>query len=184
MAPKPCIPDHDRQPLARAKRRPITGPVEFTPRGVLIGVLAMVALGLILHYALRVHEPTPVVTHGEPVAPADGEGPQSELEFSDVQMEALGDGPLDIFGNVQNRGNRHITGVVVQLTFKDAKGQKLATIEQPIHGKTEGAPSTLSDEFPIEPDRSRFFHVVINQIPPKWNREPPDLKIVTVSASE
>jgi hypothetical protein len=184
MAPKPRISDRNTLRLALAKRRAITGPVEFTPCGVLVGVLAMVALSVAFYYASRPHELTPVETHGQAVAPAGDEGPQSELEFSDVQMEAPGNGPLDIFGNVQNRGNHHITGVVVQLTFKDAKGKKLASVEQPIHGKTEGASSTLADDFPIEPEQSRFFHVVINQIPPKWNRELPDLKIVTVSASE
>jgi hypothetical protein len=152
---------------------------------VLAGLLGVAALAALFYYASRVaHEHTAVLSHGEPVAPADGEGPQSELEFSEIQMEAPGNGRLDIFGSVQNRGNHHITGVVVQFTFKNAKGKNLATIEQPIHGKAEGASPTLADEFPIEPEQSRFFQVIINQVPPKWNRELPDLKVVTISASE
>lgn len=185
MASNPRIPDQGRLPLAPARRRAIIGPIEFTACGVLVGVLAMVALSVAFYYyASHLHEPTTVETHDEAVTPAGGEGPQSEVEFSDVQMETSGDGRLDIFGNVQNRGNHHITGVVVQLTFKNAKGGKLATIEQPIHGKAEGASPTLADEFPIEPEQSRFFQVVIKQVPPKWNHELPDLKVVTVSASE
>jgi len=184
VATNPRIPDRETHPVP-VQRPPSTTAVEISTRGMLTAILGVVALGLIFYFASRIHEhATAVESPDQAVAPAGSEGPQSELEFSDVQMEVTGDGRLDIFGRVRNTGNHHITGALVQLTFRDAKGKKVASIQQPIHGKKEAPSSALADEFPIEPDQSRFFQVVINQVPPKWNHELPELKVVTVSASE
>lgn len=95
--------------------------------------------------------------------------------------QAPGNGRLDIYGRAVNQGNHHITRAVVQLTFKDAKGRTVATIQKPIQGRFKEQYRTFADDFPIEPGESRFFQIVVNQPPPKWDHNMPELKMITIS---
>ena len=73
---------------------------------------------------------------------------------------------------------------VVQLTFKDAKGRTVTTIQKPIQGRFKEEYRTLADESPIEPDESRFFQIVVDQVPSKWDHHMTDIKVITVGFTD
>jgi hypothetical protein len=182
MATNPQIPlTQPRKPVlvpGRAPAPPARG------HRILAGLIGLTLVLALLVYAWRVREArmqSPVSV----TAPADDGNVQSELEFSDLQMtQTPGNGRLDIYGSVVNQGNHHITRAVVQLTFKDAQGRTVATLQKPIQGRFNEQYRTLADDFPIEPGESRFFQIVLNQIPPKWDHNMPDIKVITVGFPE
>jgi len=169
--------------------KPVLVPPEAGPPArshrILAGLIGLAIVFAMLVYVWRVRDPIRTQSQTPITVPADGEGVQSELEFSDLQMtQAPGSGRLDIYGRAVNQGNHHITRAVVQLTFKDAKGRTVATVQKAIHGKFNEQYRTLADDFPIEPGQSRFFQIVVNQLPPKWDHTMPELKVITVGFPE
>ncbi|HUI83316.1 MAG TPA: hypothetical protein VL240_03785 [Candidatus Binatia bacterium] len=192
MAANPRIPplEEGRLRSTGEERRPrlvAAGPqaTRVDTFAVVSAICAVVVLVALFYYGLRAREHIRAEGHGEWAVPADGEGLQSELQFSEVQItQAPGNGRLDVFGSVRNAGNHRITGAEVQLTFRDSKGRTLASIQEPIHGTTKEADRTLADDFPIDPGESRFFQIVVNQAPAKWDHALPELKVITVSVPE
>jgi hypothetical protein len=49
------------------------------------------------------------------------------------------------------------------------------------HGGTDLVRNEFSRN-PIQPNEMRFFRVAVEQVPPTWNHEVPELKIVEVKA--
>jgi hypothetical protein len=190
MATDPQIPRPQKRTLllVRAKLPEGFRPSEISGGALLAGIVVVIVLAAIFYYATRSldHMKTQDQVASQVDPGAQGLGLlESELELSDLQMaQAPGDGRLDIYGRVLNTGNHHIARAVIQVTFKDAKGRKLPSIQKPIQGRLKETYRTLADDFPIEPDQSRFFQVVVNQVPPNWDHNMPELKVITVSVSE
>lgn len=187
MQANPRIPlDEDAETPLRpiAPRPPAAKRRGFAARIALVGVVMLAIVGGMFFYAWRVRQNLKTQTLGPGQFQLDEEGPESALQISDPQMVQEPAGPLDIYGRVLNAGTQRITRAVVQLTFKDAKGRTVATIQKPIHGKMKEQFRTLADDFPLEPGQSRFFQVSVNQLPAKWNHEMPELKVITVSVTE
>ncbi len=160
-------------------------PPEITGRRLIAGVLGLLIVTGLFYYVSRVSQRMRMQTQVEGVDPADGEGEQSEVQFSDLQMsQTTANDPLELRGRVLNAGNHLITGAIVQLTFKDSAGRNLFTIQKPIRGMTEQPDQGVSNDFsgdPIEPEESRPFRVVVRKTPDRWNRNLPEVKVITVS---
>jgi hypothetical protein len=190
MATDPQIPQPQKRMLhlVRAKLPARFRPPEMSGRALLGGIVVVLILAAIFYYATRSldHMKTQDQVESQVDPGAQGLGLlESELELSDVQMaQAPGDGRLDIYGRVLNTGNHLITRAVIQVTFKDSKGRRLPSIQKPIQGRFKEANRTLADDFPIEPDQSRFFQVTVDQVPTTWDHKIPELKVITVSVKE
>jgi len=183
MATNPRIPFLQHGPVLVPRRAPATKRPPSRGHRILAGVIGLAIVVTMWIYVSRLRNSN--LESQVAVAPADGEGMQVELEFSDVQMtQAPANGRLDVYGRAVNMGNHQITRAVVQLIFKDAKGRTVATVEKPIQGKFKEEYRTLADDFPIGPDESRFFQIVLNQVPAKWNHNLPEIKVITVGISE
>ncbi len=182
-ATKPrSAPDGRKLRLLPRRRGATSEPMAISGRSVFAGLLGVAIVAAMFYYASRVPERARIKDQVTGAAAADSEGPESELELSDLQMtQASANGRLDIYGQAKNSGNHRIRRAVVQLTFKDAKGKTIETVQKPIQGRMKEEYRTLADESPIEPDQSRFFQVSVNQVPAKWDHNMPELKVITVS---
>jgi len=177
------FPPLSHRPALVPKRAPATAKPPSRGHRVLAGLVGLAIVVTMWLYVSRLRNAS--MESQVAVAPADGEGMQSELEFSNVQMtQAPGNGRLDVYGRVLNQGNHQITRAVVQVTFKDGKGRIIGMIQKPIQGRFKQQYRTLADDFPIGPDESRFFQIVVNQVPPKWDHNLPEIKVITVEVLE
>jgi len=92
---------------------------------------------------------------------------------------------LYLDGIVTNAGAGRIKGAIADVRFRDLHGNLVGTVEKPVAGIAPGGIGAVKGEFmrnPIQPKEMRFFRIAIDQIPPEWNHEVPELKIVSIKA--
>ena len=172
--------------LQEASLRPgaaVLPPPASTSRRVMAGILGLVIVILMFYYVSRVFQRARAQTPAQLVVPADGQGMESEVQLSDLEMsQENADDPLELHGRVLNVGNHRIIGAIVQLTFKDSAGRILSTIQKPILSMTEEQDPGVSNNFsgdPIEPDESRGFRVLVRKTPPRWDHNLPEVAVIT-----
>jgi len=110
----------------------------------------------------------------------------SDLHLSGVQISSAPDGTaLYLDGIVTNAGNGRVTDATAEVGFHDTQGRLVATVQKPLVGMSHGGTDLIRNEFarnPIPPSQMRFFRIAVEDIPPTWNHELPELTIVDVKA--
>ena len=110
----------------------------------------------------------------------------SDLHLSGVQINRAPDGTALYFdGIVTNAGNSRVTGATADVGFRDAQGRLVATLQKPLVGMSHGGTDLVRNEFaknPIMPKEMRFFRIAVEDVPPAWNHELPQLIIVDIKA--
>jgi len=110
----------------------------------------------------------------------------TDLKFSNLQLtRPSGSEVIYVDGVVTNSGRDPIKAATVELDFRDSKGKVVASVQKPVAGIAQGGAGVVRNEFmknPIRPAEMRFFRVAVDQTPPSWNHEVPELKIVEVKA--
>jgi hypothetical protein len=160
---------------ARRKRpRSLTGRVVCT-------VTALLALAAVLRYL----PPTSRNSRAQAANIATGSTPD-ELQLGRPRMTRTPAGEsLYLDGVVTNRGTDDVTAATVEVEFRDSRGQVVSSVQKPIVGVTRGGTDLPRSEFagnPIQPNEMRFFRVAVEEVPPTWNHELPELKVVAVKA--
>ncbi len=85
-------------------RRGVLYSRQISDRASLPLIALLIVTGM-FYYASRTPQRTRMHTQVDGVDPADGEGMQSEVEVSDLQIsQATGNGPLELRGWVRNAG--------------------------------------------------------------------------------
>lgn len=147
--------------------------------------IALVVLALMLRFLptekRNAHASEPATTWQ-----ANPEG----LHLSSVQMsQTVGGEALYLDGRVTNDGSARVTQATAQVTFLDAHGEPVAVLQKPLAGLSQGGVGVVGNEFsnnPLGPREMRFFRIAIrpevDKVPPTWNHEVPELKIVAVKA--
>ncbi len=109
-----------------------------------------------------------------------------DLQLGSVQMShAVTGEALYLDGVVKNTGTELVTGATVQVDFLDMQGKVVSRVQMPIVGMSHGGTDLVGNEFarnPVRPNEMRFFRVAVEQVPPTWNHELPELKIVEFKA--
>jgi hypothetical protein len=150
-------------------------------RRVLWTVLALLVLGVVLRY-LPV-KPAPV--SAQALSGAALSSP-SDLHVSSVQISQppAGDA-VYVDGLVTNAGSARVTGATAEVQFRDARGNVIASVQKPMVGMAHGGTDLIGNELarnPIKSNEMRFFRIAVEEVPPAWNHEVPELKIVAVKA--
>lgn len=116
---------------------------------------------------------------GAQLAPAN-------LHLSDVQIsQAPGGEALYLDGMATNAGNSRVAGAIAEVEFHDAQGNLVASVQKPLVGMDHGGTDLIRNEFarnPIRPNEMRFFRIAVEEVPPAWNHELPELKIIEIKA--
>jgi hypothetical protein len=92
---------------------------------------------------------------------------------------------LYLDGVAKNTGAGSVTAATVEVRFHDGQGKVVSSVQKPMVGMAHGGTDLVRNEFarnPIQPNEMRFFRVAVEQVPPTWNHEVPELKIVEVKA--
>ncbi len=143
--------------------------------------IALLVLGLVLRYLPSETRRAQART----TAPSVQESP-SDLRFSGVQISRAPDGEaVYVDGLVTNEGSAHVSGATAQVDFYDSDGAVIANVQQPLVGMAHGGTDLVRNEFarnPIGPKEMRFFRLAVENVPPTWNHELPQLKIIEVKA--
>jgi hypothetical protein len=115
------------------------------------------------------------------VAPAD-------LKISEVQINRpSGSDVFYLDGMITNGGKRSVSGATAEVDLLGPTGELLTTMQAPMVGMAQGGVGVVGNEFarhPITPGEVRFFRVAVKNVPPQWNHEVPQLKIVAVSSPQ
>ena len=111
-----------------------------------------------------------------------------DLHLSSVQISRAPDGrAVYLDGLVTNAGNGRVSEASANVGFHNAQGELIANVQKPLVGMQHDGTDLVDKEFarnPIKSNEMRFFRVAlaVEEIPPAWNQEVPDLTIVEVKA--
>ena len=147
-------------------------------------VSTIVAL-LLLAVVLRYLPPGPRTAQAQ-AGSVPVEALTDDLQLGSLQMsQAIAGEALYLDGVAKNTGAASVTGATVEVSFHDAQGKVVSSVQKPIVGMAHGGTDLVRNEFsrnPIQPNEMRFFRVAVEQVPPTWNHELPELKLVEVKA--
>jgi Protein of unknown function (DUF2393) len=146
---------------------------------ILAAVAGVIAVTLVIAFLLR--QP-PRLAKGVPAYAA-------KLNFSDFKMSAaenfVGSTVSYIDGTVTNSGDKTVTGIVLEVVFKDELGQ-MAQDEPDVALrvlKTSGPYPEAVDlsVSPLAPGQSQPFRLTFDHISAQWNRQYPEIRITDVT---
>jgi len=146
---------------------------------ILAAVAGVIAVTLVIAFLLR--QP-PRLAKGVPAYAA-------KLNFSDFKMSAaenfVGSTVSYIDGTVTNSGDKTVTGIVLEVIFKDELGQ-MAQDEPDVALrvlKTSGPYPEAVDlsVSPLAPGQSQPFRLTFDHISAQWNRQYPEIRITDVT---
>jgi hypothetical protein len=124
----------------------------------------------------------------EPAKPAQKASPYiSNLKFSNFKMSAaenfIGATVSYMDGTVTNIGDKTVTGLMLEVTFKDDIGQLAQREDVPLRVLRDTGPYQepvgLSVS-PLGPGQSKPFRLTFDSISAQWNRQPPELRVTDV----
>lgn len=157
---------------------PVTEEADSSRRTIAIAVTVVIAIAVTFAFLLR----------GQPKT-ASGPPPYAaKLKLSDFKMSAaenfVGATVSYVDGTVTNAGDKTITHVVVEVTFKDDMGQLAQRDEIPMQVLKTDGPYPEAVDFsvsPLGPGQSKTFRLTFESISAQWNRQYPEIQITDVA---
>ncbi len=147
-------------------------------RTIVIAMVVVIAIALAAALLLRSR---PKSASGPPPYAAN-------LKLSDFKMSAaenfVGATVSYVDGTVANSGNKTITHVVVEVTFKDELGQLAQREEIPMQVLKTDGPYPEAVDFsvsPLAPGQSKPFRLTFESISAQWNHQYPEIQITDVA---
>jgi hypothetical protein len=130
---------------------------------------------------------TPVVPAGNGMAPADAYAaklPLTGLEMSEATSFSGGKVTY-IDGQIANTGDRTLTAINVQVGFHSDTGEYAQRIAEPlslIRTRQPYVDTQPVSAAPIGPGQTREFRLIFDSVPPDWNQQMPEIRIIGVKA--
>jgi Protein of unknown function (DUF2393) len=175
---QPAGPDKDSQMFST---KPAEGggipPVAWGVAGLVV-LVAMIVLLL----AGR-HKTVPPTTV-QPLAEYAASLPTSQLAMSESTSLSGGKSTY-IDGRIQNTGNRTVTGVTVQVIFRndEAMPPQINTVPLALVRTREPYVDTQPvSAAPLKPGDGRDFRLIFESIPANWNMQLPEIRVIGVEA--
>ena len=148
------------------------------------GVAIAVGLGLLI--ALGGHRTSAPLGAGPGLAPPDpyaADLPIADLKMSEASNFAGGKVTY-LDGKVTNEGNRTLTGITVQVAFRnDLKeiAQKETLPLSLIRTREPYVDTQPVSASPLKPGEAREFRLIFDSVAPDWNQEYPEVRVVQVT---
>lgn len=147
---------------------------------LIIAVAVAAVIVVMLGLALLLRE-SPRAAKGPPPYAAS-------LQFSGSKMSAaenfIGSTVSYIDGTVTNSGDKTVTRIVVQVTFKDEIGQIAQRDEVPLQVIRTSGPYPEAVDMtvsPLTPGQTQPFRLTFDSISAQWNRQYPELRVTDVT---
>jgi len=185
MATNPRVPYQERRapqlvpnpnPLRPKRRR---GGVP----GLIVGIIVVLALlAAVVYFLPR----TPKHRAPASAAQVSTEPVPGELQLQGMQLiEGPTDGSFYLEGTVTNNGPHAITGIIANLKLRGSQNGVVMDVQRPLDGMAMRdrrlVPDPLTKD-PIKPDDTRPVRLSLENVPPDWNHNLPEVQIVTVTA--
>lgn len=146
---------------------------------LIAGAVILAVVGALL---LAGNRRTPAISG---VQPADAYA--SNLELSQLQMSestSLSGGKSTfIDGHIRNSGSSTVTGVTVQVLFRNEEQMppRVETLPLALIRTREPYVDTQPvSAAPLSPGNDREFRLIFESIPPNWNMQMPEVRIIRV----
>jgi hypothetical protein len=146
-------------------------------RTIVIAVAVVMVIAVVLALLLRSQ---PKNVSGPPAYAAT-------LKLSDFKMSAaenfVGATVSYVDGTVTNSGDKTVTHVMVEVTFKDAMGQLAQRDTIPLQALKTTGPYPEAVDFsvsPLGPGQSATFRLTFESISAQWNHQYPDIQVADV----
>jgi hypothetical protein len=161
-----------RQPTPVAEERDSSRLIIF------VAVTGVIAVMLGLAFLLR-----------EPVKTPKLPSPYiANVKFSDLKMSAaenfVGSRVSYVDGTISNSGDKTVTHVVVEVTFKDSMGQVAQREQVPLRVLRTNGPYPDAVDLsisPLAPSQTQAFRLTFDSISAQWNREYPEIQVTDVA---
>jgi hypothetical protein len=112
----------------------------------------------------------------------------ANLKLSDFKMSAaenfVGHTVSYVDGAITNAGDKNVTHVVAQVTFKDDMGQIAQREEVPMQVLKTDGPYPEAVDFRVStlgPGQSKLFRLTFEAISAQWNRQYPEIQVTDVA---
>jgi hypothetical protein len=158
-------------------------PRSFLPWGIAGAVVAII-LGVLL---VTSRHPAPSNPGGAGLAPADPYA--ASLKISNIKMSEsstiIGAKQTYIDGDITNNGNRTLTGITVQVAFRDFTdqiGQKNTMPLTLIRTRQPYIDIEPVSAAPIGPGQTREFHLIFDHVTDQWNGQYPEMRVIAVES--
>jgi hypothetical protein len=157
-----------------------TEPTSWLPWAI-AGVVIAVGLGLLI--MLGGHRNSTPVATGPGLAPADPYA--ASLAITDLKMSEAsnfaGGKVTYLDGKITNHGNRSLTGITVQVAFRnDLKeiAQKETLPLSLIRTREPYVDTQPVSASPVKPGEEREFRLIFDSVAPDWNQQYPEVRVV------
>lgn len=161
------------------------------PRSVFPWVIAGVVIALIVIAFLLMGRgpelPSQSSTGGSALAPTANYA--KDLAITNVRMSESsslsGAKQTYIDGDIKNNGGKTLTGITVQVVFKDFTGQIGQKNTMPMEWIRTHEPYIDVEPVsaaPIGPGQTREFRLIFDHVTDQWNQQYPDIRVVAVQS--
>ncbi|WP_433968145.1 DUF2393 family protein [Tunturiibacter gelidiferens] len=144
--------------------------------------LAVLAVVIGLVFATRHRSQTPPNTI-QPLAAYAAELPLSQLAMSESTSLSGGKSTF-IDGHIQNAGGQTVSGVTVQVIFRndEAMPPQVETLPLSVVRMREPYIDTQPiSASPLKPGEERDFRLIFETIPANWNTQMPEIHVISVN---
>jgi hypothetical protein len=163
------------------------GPAEREPRSPVPWIVAAVGvIGVLVGLIVMAHRPSQTNPGGAGLAPADPYA--ASLTISNLQMSQAGSmaGGQNTYidGQITNKGQETVTGITVQVGFTGFTGQLVGKPVMPLALIRTRQPYVDTEPVrlaPILPNQTRDFRLIFDSVPPDWNQNYPEIRVIQVA---
>ncbi len=151
---------------------------------VVAGVVIFGLLGLYLFSASHRASAPPNANQQLPADPYAASLAVSKLAMSESTSLSGGKSTF-IDGEIQNNGSQTVTGITVQVLFRNDTGMPPQIETQPltlIRTREPYVDTEAVSADPIQPGQHREFRLIFESISGSWNMQLPELHLVRVTA--
>jgi Protein of unknown function (DUF2393) len=171
--------DSDSAPEMFASRPPERAPIPIAAWAIAGIVVLAVVVGLVI---VGHRKPSAAANSIQPLAPYASSLPLSQLAMSESTSLSGGKSTF-IDGHVQNTGDQTVTGITVQVLFRNDESMppqvetlplSLIRMRQPY---IDTQPVSAA---PLKPSDGQDFRLIFEDIAPNWNMQMPEVRIIQV----
>jgi Protein of unknown function (DUF2393) len=170
----------DSAPEMFASRPPERAPVPVAAWAIAGVVVLAVVVGLLI---VGHRKPSAAANSIQPPAPYASNLPLSQLAMSESTSLSGGKSTF-VDGHVQNTGDQTVTGITVQVLFRNDESMppQIETLPLSLIRMREPYVDTQPvSAAPMKPGDGQDFRLIFENIAPNWNMQMPEVRIIQVT---
>jgi hypothetical protein len=162
-----------------ASKRPEGGGIPAMAWGIAGLAVLVVVVFLVLAGRHKAATPTTI----QALAPYAANLPISQLAMSESTSLSGGKSTF-IDGHIKNTGSQTVTGVTVQVLFRNEEAMPPQIVTMPLSLIRTREPYIDTQQVsaaPLKPGDERDFRLIFESLPPNWNMQMPEIHIIQVN---